>query len=88
MSVRIEFYGIPRQRAGVDSTVVEDVSDLGQALRAAAARFPGLAAACVEDGRLRSGYIANINGRWFTSDPASPLKPGDSVLILSADAGG
>ena len=34
-------------------------------------------------------HIANLsNGERFVTDPATPLEKGDSLLILSADAGG
>ena len=87
MNVRVEFYGIPRERAGVDALEVP-ADNLEAALSEVAARLPRLAETCLRDGRLRDGYLANINGEQFTRDPATPLCPGDTVLILSADAGG
>ena len=87
MTVHVEFFGIPRQRAGVASVDVE-ADSLGEVVRQLAGRFPRLAKTCLESDRLKSGYTANINGRSFTTDPATPLNDGDSVLILSADAGG
>jgi len=88
MSVRVEFYGIPRERAGVDAIELRDPDTLGQALGMLGARLPGLAASCFVDGRLKVGYLANLNGERFTTDPTAALRPGDAVLILSADAGG
>ena len=38
--------------------------------------------------RLQPSFVANLNGDRFVSDPGTPLGEGDSVLILSADAGG
>jgi molybdopterin converting factor small subunit len=32
--------------------------------------------------------MANLNGQRFVTDPATALKPGDAILILSTDAGG
>jgi len=87
MPVRIELYGIPRQRAGVDGLDVE-AENLGTALEMLAAAVPDFARSCLEQGRLKTGYIANLNGHSFTSDPRTPLADGDSLLILSADAGG
>jgi molybdopterin converting factor small subunit len=86
-SVRIEFYGIPRQRAGVAAIDV-NASDLGTALREAGRLLPGFGCACLEGNRLRDGYLANIGGRTFTTEPSAHLSPDDTVLILSADAGG
>jgi len=85
--IRVEFYGIPRERAGVASIDVE-AGDLGEALLQVGHAVPELAESCIKDGRLLAGYLANINGQTFTSDPSTPLHPGDSVLILSVDAGG
>jgi molybdopterin converting factor small subunit len=87
VSIRVEFYGIPRQRAGV-AFVEVDVSSLGEALAAVCVDVPDLVGCCIENGRLLDGYLANINGQRFTTDPSTSLQPGDSVLILSADVGG
>ncbi len=87
MSVRVEFYGIARRRAGVESIDV-DAACLSEVIDRVTARLPQLAESCFDDQRLRPGYLANINGRIFTSDPNAPLRDGDCVMILSADAGG
>lgn len=87
MTIRVEFYGIPRQRAGVEAIEVEAVS-LGDVLLRVGEQLPELAKACLEAGRLLPTYIANINGESFTHDPETVLKSGDTVMILSADAGG
>jgi len=87
VTVRLEFFGIPRQRAGVASIDVE-AATLTAALRQAAIALPDFANTCLDGDRLRSNYLANINGREFTVRPETPLQPGDTVLILSADAGG
>lgn len=88
MSVRIEFFGIPRERAGVAAIELHDPGTLGDAFQMLAQRLPELATNCLSDGQLKSGYLANLNGERFTSDPTLPLHAGDAVLILSADAGG
>lgn len=87
MTVRVEFYGIPRVRAGVE-TVEVDAATFGEALRLVEARLPGFAEHCLDDGRLRSAYLANLNGERFLSDLSTPLCEGDALLILSADVGG
>lgn len=87
MPVRIEFYGVPRHRAAVDAVDVE-AEDVAGALEEVSVRLPRFAETCLVDGRLRDGLIANLNGREFTTDPTTLLSPGDSLLILSADAGG
>jgi len=37
---------------------------------------------------LMAGYACNLNGTEFTPDLHTPLRSGDSLLILSNDAGG
>ncbi len=91
MLVRVEFYGIPRQRAGVSHTDLQiplALVTLRDVLLELARRFPKLADDCFEDERLKTEYIANRNGDQFMSANDGPLCDGDSLLILSADAGG
>jgi len=95
MSITVEFFGIPRRRTGTSRLDIE-AGSFGQALAVLSERFPLLAEACFEvcdgasDGtsRLRAGYAANLNGDRFVRDPDTALADGDSLLILSADAGG
>lgn len=87
MGVNVEFFGIPRERVGA-ATIEVEATTLGAALDAVGRRFPQFAASCLTDGNLAHGYLANINGRRFTTDPATPLDSGDEVMILSADVGG
>jgi molybdopterin converting factor small subunit len=87
MDVTVEFFGIPRQRAGVAETTSRS-GRLGDVLADLERRFPGLTEDCLADGRLRPACVANLNGEAFVSDPATILSPGDALLILSADAGG
>ena len=49
--------------------------------------MPSLAELIADD-RLQPSFAANLNGDAFVSDPATPLRDDDCVLILSADAGG
>lgn len=87
MAIRVELFGVPRQRAGVSEAEVAGRT-LGDVLAALAARFPRLAGECICDARLAAGYTANVNGQRFVVDPATPLADGDAVLLLAADAGG
>lgn len=89
MSITVELFGIPRQRAGVAKTEAAGTR-LDEVLADLARRFPRLAEECFRqrDGGLKSGTLVNLNGRRFVTDPATVLAPGDALLILSADAGG
>lgn len=87
MPIAIEFYGIPRQRAGVSATEAQGCC-LGDVLRDLEHRFPELHLTCIANGQLVAGYMANLGGERFIGDPATELKEGDVLLIMSADAGG
>jgi molybdopterin converting factor small subunit len=82
----VEFFGIPRERAGVDSLEIP-AGTLGQLLVTLKFQIPSFADFMSEDG-LHLAFAANLNGDRFVSDPATPLRDTDRLLILSADAGG
>ena len=84
--MRVEFLGVPRERAGVAELEMQ-ADTLGQLLAALVIRFPSLGELMTTD-RLRSSFVANLNGDRFVSDPRTRLRDDDCVLILSADAGG
>lgn len=68
MAITIEFFGIPRERAGVAATVAEG-AQLGDVLRSLVSRFPRLAANCLDGGCLRPGIVANLNGEGYIFAP-------------------
>jgi molybdopterin converting factor small subunit len=84
--MRLEFYGVPRERAGVPGLEVQ-ADTLGQLLGALAVRIPSFGRFISGD-RLHPSFIASLNGERFVSDPGTPLGKDDCLLILSADAGG
>ena len=84
--MHVEFFGVPRERAGVSELEVH-ADTLGQLLDMLAARVPSLSEIIQRD-RLHPAFVANLNGDRFVCDPATPLRGDDSILILSADAGG
>jgi molybdopterin converting factor small subunit len=84
--MRVEFYGIPRERAGLSQVEIQ-AETLGMLLLALVRGYPSLA--CIIDrDRLRPSFVANLNGDRFVTDPETRLAEDDCVLILSADAGG
>jgi molybdopterin converting factor small subunit len=87
MSVIVEFFGIPRVRAGVAETLAEGLTT-GDVLQDLARRFPKLAETCIDGNNLKPGYTLNLRGDQFLTDPAVKLVDGDVLLILSLDAGG
>jgi molybdopterin converting factor small subunit len=82
----VEFFGIPRERAGISKLEVR-AETLGQLLGTIAAEVPSLGNLLGVD-RLDPACVASLNGDRFISDMATPLRENDCVLILSADAGG
>jgi molybdopterin converting factor small subunit len=85
--VTVEFYGVPRQRAGRAELTVT-AGTVAEVLAAVEAACPGLAGLRRPDGRLAPHYLLSVEGRQFVTDARQPLRPGDRVLLLSADAGG
>jgi molybdopterin converting factor small subunit len=88
MAITVEFYGVPRERAGKAEATVTGAGRLGDVLVELGASLPRWAETCLEGDRLRPGYVANVNGERFISDPDIALWPGDRLLIMAADAGG
>ena len=84
----VELYGVLRLRAGRDTIPVE-ATTVGGALAAAEAACPTLAGVLLAtDGTLRPEYRVAINGGVVGGDPETRLGEGDSLVILSAHAGG
>jgi molybdopterin converting factor small subunit len=84
--MQVEFFGIPRERAGVAERKMH-AKTLRQLLSSLASEIPPLGG-LIEGGSLHPSLVANLNGERFISDPETPLSEDDCVLILSADAGG
>ncbi len=85
--VQVQFLGMPKVHAGCDSLCIE-AETLGDAIDALAELVPGFVERCCDGRTLRTGFLAAIDCRNFTTDPSFPLTPGQTVQILSADAGG
>ena len=85
--IRVEFFGLARSSAGVETADV-DAASIGQAISQLSSKYPELATTCFQDGSLKPGWLFSVNGRVFTSEPADALTAGDALLLLSADAGG
>lgn len=86
-TVTVEFYGVPRRRAGVPYATVPAATPAA-ALTAVADAFPGLGRVLSVGGRLAPEYLLSVNGERFITDLAEPLPAGARLLLLSADAGG
>lgn len=87
MQVAVELFGIARARAGTAQTIAVG-ANLGDVLADLATRFPQLAETCIDGRTLRTGFIANLSAERFVISPETPLSEGDTILLLSLDAGG
>lgn len=87
MQVIVELFGIPRARAGVSQAVANGTT-LGDIFVDLARQFPTLGGTCIQGQFLKAGYIANLRGEQFVTHPSTRLKEGDSILLMSLDAGG
>jgi hypothetical protein len=85
--VTVEFFGIPRQRAGRAELAVR-ARTVAELLAAVAQACPGLTGLLDPGGRLPAHYLLSIDGQRFVGDAQEPLRPGERVLLLSADVGG
>ena len=84
--MHVEFFGIPRERAGVAELDI-DAATVGELLKALADRLPRFRELMTPDG-LHSSIAINLNGDLFVNDLNTRLAQHDHVLLLSADAGG
>lgn len=82
----IEFYGIPRQRAGCADLAVR-ANTVGDALAAVLKACPGLHDV-FSDGKLAPHYRLSVDGQRFVTDMDERLQSGSRLLLMSADAGG
>ena len=85
--VTVEFYGIPRRRAGRAELTVA-AATVAELLTEVERVCPGLRGLVVEEGRPAPHYLLSLDGGAFLTDPRQALAPGARVLLLSADAGG
>jgi molybdopterin converting factor small subunit len=86
-TVTVEFFGVPRQRAGRAEMVVQ-ANTVAELLAVVEQACPGLAGLVQADGRLAPHYLLSLGGRQFVTDVRQELRPGERVLLLTADAGG
>ncbi len=83
--VVVEFYGIPRQRAGRAELAVP-AGTLGEVLTAVERACPELQLRYKEG--IAPHLRISIEGGRFVSELGEMIEPGSRVLILSADVGG
>jgi hypothetical protein len=82
----VEFFGIPRQRAGRAELDVP-AGTVAELLAAVERACPGLSG-LTRDGRVSPHYLLSLDGQRFVTDLRQAVQPGERILLLSADAGG
>ncbi len=85
--VTVEFFGVPRHRAGRAELTVE-AATAAELLAAVERACPELRGLVRDDGRLAAHYLLSIDGERFVTDLGQAVPAGARVLLLSADAGG
>jgi hypothetical protein len=83
----VEFYGIPRERAGRTELAVA-AGSLADILMAVALECPRLQDLRQTNGNISPHYRISLNGERFLTDLEEVLPAQSHLLILSADAGG
>ena len=88
----VELFGIARllARTSVIALALPAAATLSDAFAALAEKLPVLVGRVISADRTRlvEGYACNLNGLAFVRTPTALVNPGDSLVILSADAGG
>jgi hypothetical protein len=88
----VELYGTARLHAKTAKValVLPPRAVLSSVFVALAGQLPVLVGPVIAPDRskLTSGHACNINGRDFVRDPKFKINPGDSIIIISNDAGG
>ena len=85
--VTVEFFGVPRHRAGTAELRVP-AGSAADVLAAVERACPGLAGVVQPGGRLSPNYLLSRNGTCFVSDLRQAVESGERLWLLSADAGG
>lgn len=99
--IEVEFYGVPRLRAGTDRCAVP-AGTLTEVLGALAVKLPGLVPDVVEleghnghnksnpprAGRVGRHVLVSLDGRVVLDDPGAEITDGQTLVLLSAQAGG
>lgn len=92
MHCTVELFGVARLLAQTKEMSLElpREATLSHVFAALAKKLPVLVGRVISpDGsRLLDGYACNVNGLQFVRSSAVTLNPGDTIVLLSADAGG
>ena len=91
MAIVVEFFGTVRSRAETADTVLTSIDGklrLGEAIAVLSGRFPRLCGHCLIGNRLAEGFAASVDGKIFVTEPEDLIFDGQTLLLMSSDAGG
>lgn len=91
MTITVEFFGIPRVRAGLERVSVfpdRESAMLSEVLAEVAEQIPTFATACMSNNKLDDHFLVSVDGEVFVRDHDVLIEEDRTVYILSADAGG
>ena len=92
LSILVELYGTPRLRSGRREIALElrPEASRKEVVLALAEACPELVghAICHDLNDLDQGFVFNHSGRTFLSGDRFSFQPGDTLLLLSSQAGG
>jgi len=89
--IRIEFYGIPRQRVGSPGyhlPVNQQEIQLSELIEQLTQRFPSLQPDCFSQGLISPNVKLSLDGDHFVTDIDAWINIRQTLLVMSADAGG
>ena len=92
LQIPVELFGTARLRSGQHEVTLELPAEATrrQVVHALALACPALVGNAIREdlAGLEDGYAFNRNGTAFLSGEVLSLRPGDSLLVLSSQAGG
>ena len=92
VNVKVELFGTPRIHAGTMAVelAVPHPANRGKLVAALAEQCPALLGHGLKEDMtdLEEGYVFNLNGLSFLGEADFTLSDGDSLLLLSGQAGG
>ena len=92
MRVTVELFGSPRLICGQKTFTLnmESEASLGVLIRELSLLCPKLVGRVIKDdiSQIHDSYTFNLNGRKFIKENSVSLSEGDTVMLISSQAGG
>ena len=92
ITITVELFGLARIACGsrIVRVSVPEHAETAEVVTALSDAYPELVGTAIREDRadLLASYTFNLNGTRFVSGQRLGLKPGDSLLLFSSQAGG